>query len=185
MTQDDAPRFFEVLNELAVFFSDQLEKERQRLYWALFRNEVSLPEWEYAAAQAMWRETFHKVPLPAVLMHFVQELRQRQEREARLVERAQEQTRQAEADAALKALRASPEWQEAQAQQEEEDRQKQEEYREWIRKQPRDVQVALGHINPPDPRRWLPLTEDFAPEGRRPRGLTPLRKLIGGKEEGA
>ena len=38
--------------------------------------------------------------------------------------------------------------------------------------------AAAGQHNPPDPTRWLPLTEDFGPERRRPQPTTSMAHLM-------
>ena len=71
----DLQPFLEALNEMGEFFSDELSELRQRSYWRIMENKCSLTEWQYACLQAMARETFHKVPLPAQLMDYVREYR--------------------------------------------------------------------------------------------------------------
>jgi hypothetical protein len=125
------------------------------------RDRISIEEWEYACGKAMERETFHKVPLPAMLFDYVQECRAAQQRA--LAQDAARQREVAAAQARTKrlALEASPEWQaeqaRRQAQQEEEDKA----YEAWKATQPMEVLVQRGIINPPDARRWLPLTDDL------------------------
>jgi hypothetical protein len=68
-------RFFQALNIMGALFSDELTELRQRSYWQLFSECVTTEEWEYACQEAMKRETFHKVPLPAQLMDYVREHR--------------------------------------------------------------------------------------------------------------
>lgn len=60
---------------MGVIFNDDLSPVRQKLYWALFRDCVTIDEWEYASLQAMARETFHKMPLPGQLLDYVREYR--------------------------------------------------------------------------------------------------------------
>jgi hypothetical protein len=166
--QEHSDRFFQALSAMGVMFSDELSKQRLLLYWETFREEVTIEEWEYTCVQAMRRETFHKVPLPAALMDYVREYRQMQARHEREVARQI-------AEAERLALEASPEWQaeqverrEAALRQRAEAEARQQEYQDWLAEQPREIRIALGQINPPDPSRWLPLTEDFSPEHRRP-----------------
>ena len=78
MHPTDLQPFLEALNEMGEFFSDELSELRQRSYWRLMEDKCSLGEWRYACAQAMTRETFHKVPLPAALLVYVEEYRQEQ-----------------------------------------------------------------------------------------------------------
>ena len=75
MHPTDLQPFLEALNEMGEFFSDELSELRQRSYWRLMEDKCSLGEWRYACAQAMTRETFHKVPLPAQLLDYVREYR--------------------------------------------------------------------------------------------------------------
>lgn len=77
MTLKDQPRFFQALNAMGEFFSDELTEIRQRIYWDLFQR-VSIDAWEYACVQCMRSETFHKVPLPAVLTPHVMEYQRRE-----------------------------------------------------------------------------------------------------------
>jgi hypothetical protein len=58
---------------MSVIFCDELSELRQRLYWEVFREEITLDEWRYACWQAMRHETFYKVPLPATMMAYVRE----------------------------------------------------------------------------------------------------------------
>ena len=75
MIKADIQPFLEALNEMGEFFSDELSELRQRSYWRLLEDKCSLAEWCYACTQAMTRETFHKVPLPAQLLDYVREYR--------------------------------------------------------------------------------------------------------------
>ena len=59
-------------------FCDELTKERQKLYWKALHARLTIEEWEYACETAMDRETFHKIPLPAVLMAYAAEYQQEQ-----------------------------------------------------------------------------------------------------------
>lgn len=60
-------------------------------YWGLFRDKITLDEWECSCVKAMEEQTFHKVPTPALLMDSVRVYRQlaREQRE-----HARRQTRQ-------------------------------------------------------------------------------------------
>lgn len=60
---------------MGVLFCDELAKPRQKLYWDLLRDRMTIEEWEYACEQAMSREAFHKTPLPSVLLDYARELR--------------------------------------------------------------------------------------------------------------
>lgn len=91
MEQMEHPRFLLSLDALAELFSDPMSELRKRAYWGILRDRISLEEWEYGCMQAMERETFHKVPLPAVMLDYAREYRKvkREERD-----RAQRQTLQ-------------------------------------------------------------------------------------------
>lgn len=82
MTEQDSLRFFHALSAMALLFCDEMTKPRQHLYWEMLRDSLSIDEWEYACGQAMARETFHKVPLPAALMDYVREYRQAEKERA-------------------------------------------------------------------------------------------------------
>jgi hypothetical protein len=82
LTAADRPRFFQALAAMGLNFSDELTKPRQTLYWQVFAPKLTIDEWEYACFQAIERENFHKVPLPAVLLDYVREYR-RAQRDAR------------------------------------------------------------------------------------------------------
>ena len=74
MTPEDNTVFFRTLSSMGLLFSDEMTKPRQKLYWDLMQD-VTIEEWLYACEQAMRRETFHKVPLPAHLLDYVREYR--------------------------------------------------------------------------------------------------------------
>lgn len=76
MDLEDRTTFLIALNTTGEFFSDELSELRQQSYWSLFHDRCTLEEWQYACTQAMAREIFHKMPLPAVLLDYVRELRQ-------------------------------------------------------------------------------------------------------------
>lgn len=77
MADDQAPRFYDLLNEMQMFFEHELHPQKRTQYWRLLCEWISLDEWEYAVREAMRRETFFKVPLPGQLMDYVQEYRLR------------------------------------------------------------------------------------------------------------
>jgi ribosomal 50S subunit-associated protein YjgA (DUF615 family) len=83
MMTADQPRFFHALAAMGLLFSDELTKPRQQLYWEILQDHVTIDEWEYACAEAMGRETFHKIPVPGQLLEYVKEYR-RAQREIRL-----------------------------------------------------------------------------------------------------
>ena len=78
MEKHDLPGFINALNELSALFCDELTEVRQRLYWEVFRDRVTCEEWQAACRLAMTGETFYKVPLPAVLMDYVRDVRKQQ-----------------------------------------------------------------------------------------------------------
>lgn len=117
MHQDDELRFSKALAEMALMFADEVSKPRARLYWELFRDSVTIAEWEYACMQAITRETFHKVPLPAHLMTYVEEYRSARLRQIEERWQANQQTLET---AERLALEADPEWQAAQQHRKEE-----------------------------------------------------------------
>ena len=80
MKTQDVERFYSALEALATMFSDEMTKERRELYWMALREDISIQEWEYACTQAIKRETFHNVPLPARLMEYAREYRTEQRR---------------------------------------------------------------------------------------------------------
>ena len=149
MTKDDRARFFHALASLGVMFSDELTQPRQKLYWELLCHEITIDEWEYACQQAMVRETFHKVPLPAQLMDYIREYRQEQARKRHSI-----------AETQRLALEASPEWKAEQArkkavqreqerQRAEQEHQRQEEYHQWIASLSYSDKILFRIINPP------------------------------------
>lgn len=110
MQVPDSRRFFKSLAEMALIFSDELSKERQKLYWALLCDQITIEEWEYACQQAMGRETFHKVPLPAQLMDYVQEYREARRDEAHRQRRMREEERRLLAESQARDARSDAEW---------------------------------------------------------------------------
>lgn len=126
-----------------------MHEVRQRAYWQLFADRITIDEWTYACEQAMIRETFHKVPLPAQLLDYVREYRQQQ---AQIVYNLKEAERLA--------LEASPEWQAEQVEQarqrqeeerlrQEEEHQRQEEYQQWVASLSREDKILHHILNPP------------------------------------
>ena len=160
MTLEDRTRFFHSLNAMGTMFSDEVSKQRMALYWDIFRDRITIDEWEHACAQALVQEDFRKVPLPAVLLRSIHELHAEERR------RAEEQATQERlaasqlAKAERIALEASPEWQADQRQKQAEIEAERQAYQAWLQTQPRSVLIALGRINPPDPSRWRPLSDD-------------------------
>lgn len=76
MTEQDSSRFYQSLTVLAEFFGDELSTTRQKLYWRAVAPSLSLAEWDYACMEAVKRETFHRVPLPVVLIAYGRDYRQ-------------------------------------------------------------------------------------------------------------
>ena len=166
MEKSDIPRFFQALNSLGVMFCDELSKDRQQLYWTAMRVDVSIEEWEYACMQAIQCETFHKVPLPAILWTYIETFRQEQ-----ACRQEQEHFRQVEAaymvqNAQRIALESSPEWQaEQQAlrlareqeriHEREEARQRDQEYQDWKSSLSKEDLRLFNFLNlPSEPYTW-------------------------------
>lgn len=78
MQKRDLRAFLDGLVKMAVLFDEELSELRQRLYWEVLRDEVTIDEWCQACWHAMRRETFHKVPLPATLIEYAREYRREQ-----------------------------------------------------------------------------------------------------------
>lgn len=172
MNQQDIPRFFQALNAMGELFCDEVSEVRQRAYWGLLVNRMTIEEWEYAAEQAMLRESFHKIPLPSQLLKYVQEQRAAQGHQGHTNDAHERIVAHMTAYNERLALEASPEWKRERALQMEEEYAKRKAEQQEITQHTRDTLIALGLINPPNPRRWLPLTDDMKPdEGpQRPRG---------------
>jgi hypothetical protein len=92
---------------LELFFRDTLTDEYRRLYWEAMAETCTMSEWEGACLRAMGPggETFHVVPLPAVMQRYIDEVR----RETRIREEARRQQQEQE----LKLLESSTLRQEA------------------------------------------------------------------------
>jgi hypothetical protein len=89
MHDHDMPEFLALLNDLGAMCTEEVSERRQRLYWEFFRDGYSIDEWVYACNQAMWRESFPKIPMPAILREYMVEYRK-----ASLEERKQRELRQ-------------------------------------------------------------------------------------------
>lgn len=125
MEAEDKARFSEALSAMGIMFSDEMTRPRINVYWGLFAPQCNVDEWVYACTRAMHAETFHKVPLPAVLFGYIEEYRverrqrrEREWREARVLEEAaaiahhdtnEWQAEQAAKRAALEQMRAEAE----------------------------------------------------------------------------
>lgn len=185
MHETDNRRFFSALNLMAEMFSDEMSELKQRGYWQIMQDRLTIEEWEYACTQAITRETFHKVPLPAVLLDYAREQR-------KIVTAAKEKQQLIEAQAARLALEATPAWQarEAERQAREKERrvaeaERQSQSQTWLETQPRSELIRLGLINPPNPSRWLPLEDESLdyepredPEHAKDRLRAQFRQLI-------
>jgi hypothetical protein len=88
MQDTDQQGFLIALNTMGEFFSDELSELRQHTYWGILRERCTLEEWHYACTQAMAGETFNKVPLPKVLLGYVQEHREAHRTQRQREERA-------------------------------------------------------------------------------------------------
>ena len=152
MEPNDKTPFFMLLNKMAAIFCDELSELRQLAYWDLLRDRIGLEEWQQACTAAMQGETFHKVPLPAILWGYVTAYRAEQRRQ-------QEQRDQHERDLARHikeaerlAMEASPAWQAEQAKQHEQheqaERQRQEEYQLWLESLSYEDKVLYRIMNP-------------------------------------
>jgi hypothetical protein len=75
MHADDIERFAIALNELAATCTDPMDEVRQRGYWRRLHDQMSIEEWEYACLYAPLNESFHKVPMPGVLLDYVRDMR--------------------------------------------------------------------------------------------------------------
>ena len=113
MDDRDTTDFYVGLNEMGAMCCDELTEVRQRLYWEFFRDGHTLEEWLYACNQVMWRETYHKVPMPAILREYIVEFRkataeERKQREQRTRVPLERQIRDDEVSLEeLRALQAS------------------------------------------------------------------------------
>lgn len=180
MNPEDSPRFYQALSAMGLMFSDTLAKPRQKLYWDLMRDRCTIEEWEYSCHEAMRRETFHKIPLPAALMDYIYEFRTAQRQALEQEERRRQEDARLLARAERLALEASPEWQAEQAKLRAEDEERHQQYLAWLSTLTREEKIAQGLMNPPDPRRWLPLEDD---RGRPWRGESTWHKLIDPKKK--
>lgn len=72
----DQPSFFHALQTLAAVCCDELDELRLEAYWDLFAEECSLEEWQTVCHAALRGETFHKLPMPATLLRYLDTLRQ-------------------------------------------------------------------------------------------------------------
>jgi len=75
MTDADQPQFLALLGELETFFREALTVQQREQYWRLCQDRATLPEWAYAAREAMVHEGYYHVPLIAHLMDYVREYR--------------------------------------------------------------------------------------------------------------
>jgi len=153
MHQTDSKRFLVALNRLASMLLDELNDARMEGYWVTLGNKMSIDEFEGACRLAMERETFHKVPLPAVLIGYAQEYREAQALEAKRAERALAEQRRL-------ALEADPVWQAQERQRRIDAAMQEAENIAWRAQQSRETLIELGLLNPPNPNRWVGADHD-------------------------
>jgi hypothetical protein len=84
MKPDDAARFYQALKSLELFFRDTLSDEHRLLYWQTMRDRCGIDAWEYACEEVLGTHDFHTVPLPAVLLPYVEEYRTERRRQAEI-----------------------------------------------------------------------------------------------------
>ena len=58
MTSQDESRFYQSLNLLGAFFTDELNDIRQRLYWQVMHAKCSIEELPTAICRALLKATF-------------------------------------------------------------------------------------------------------------------------------
>jgi hypothetical protein len=91
------------LAKMSECFCDAMSEARQDLYWEVLAPDITMDEWDYACHAAMARETFHKVPLPAILFGFVHEYRKEVRRRQHALEEAARREQEQ-----IRALQAGP-----------------------------------------------------------------------------
>ena len=106
MHDHDMPEFLALLADVGAMCTDEISERRQRLYWEFFRDHSTIEEWAYACNQAMWRETFHKIPMPAVLREYIVEYRKTTAEERKQRELRQEAKQIREEQYSLEQVRA-------------------------------------------------------------------------------
>ena len=75
MEPNEREHFFLLLKAMGALFCDDPSFQRRLLYWDTLKDDCTIDEMDYAARQAMQRETFYKLPLPAHLLDYVREYR--------------------------------------------------------------------------------------------------------------
>jgi hypothetical protein len=75
MKRDDEVKFYQGLKSLELFFRDTLTEEHELLYWDTMRDICTIDEWEAACFLARQHHDFHTVPLPAIMMRYVDDVR--------------------------------------------------------------------------------------------------------------
>lgn len=75
MADHDYPRFLTGINLLAEVLGDPVTELKIKGFWGLFRDRVTIDEWEYCCMKTMEEQRFHKIPTPAMLMDEVREHR--------------------------------------------------------------------------------------------------------------
>jgi hypothetical protein len=157
MQPADSQRFLDCLDDMAACFSDPLTETQKRLYLRFFGDRVTLEEWEDACNEAMQRETFHKVPLPAVLWDYVKESREVVEQRQQAEQRRHELLAMEAARQERLHLEASAAWQAEQARLREDEEQRRHAWMAYRKEQGWAWCMAAGEVNPPNPDRWQPL----------------------------
>ena len=185
MDEQERERFETAFQALAILFEGQSHAVKQRLYWETMRDACRIEEWEYAAAQACKRETFHQLPLPAHLLDYVREHRSLQAHVLRQTEQEARETAQvlAEAEAVMQDVTDPVEME--LLQQQVEAQQEQRAYEDWLWCQPRRVLWALAREHRPESGHWHPFRpEDLTyeqttiPDVERARLRTQLLQLM-------
>ena len=171
-----------------MMFADELTEPRQRLYWQLFRDRVTIDEWEEACTQAMQRETFHKVPLPAALYGYIEASHREQTRQRVLEEAQQAEDLKRVATSDRLALEASPAWRANQEARRIENQRARQEWADFCGKQPYEWHVEMGLVNPPrPPLQHLPEFYEYTPQGdpdaAKRKARAQLAQLLANQQE--
>lgn len=75
MEDHDYQRFLTGINLLAEVLGDSVTELKLKGFWGIFRDRVTIDEWEYCCLKTMEEQRFHKIPTPAMLMDEVREHR--------------------------------------------------------------------------------------------------------------
>src|SRR5712691_5967380 len=73
----DKPRFMAQLKVVERCCLDPLDEVRQRAYWLVLAERVSIEEWEEACPAVMAQWTMHRVPMIGVFMAQIEAQRQK------------------------------------------------------------------------------------------------------------